>query len=960
MRDHRSIQNSAAAPQFAESVLKTFSDDTQRPHFLPASLVRRLKFFVTMRFFSSSQHRFLTRCSVVIFTSLQINLNAQFMDVTNEYGIYIEGNGVSEGGVSFHDFNRDGLDDLTFATDDNGVYTYINTGNGFEPVYYFAGLTGFITHPIWVDYDNDDDADFFATRPHDCLILYRNDGDMTFTDVSTSLPCISENVISYCATWGDYDNDAFLDVFVGNYAVNGVGTTSWLYHNNGDGSFTELATEIGVDNGINPVYQSMWIDFDQDMDQDLLVVNDRYQGCKLYQNNGGSSFTNIADEVGFNVYLNAMSLSVSDFDHDEDFDFYISNTTQGNVFLRNEDGMFVDRAAELNAQVNASCWGSVFVDVEGSGWEDLYVVSTGPIVGQNVLLKNEAGVIFSEDYTTFQGLDADYRWATAKGDCNDDGYYDILSTPYLPVGPTLFQNQPSGENWVKISLQGIVSNHDAVGSIIKVYAGDVVYTKALTCGENFVSQDSQHLIFGIGAETTVDSLTVRWPSGWMDKHMTLPSNQSYVFVEGSNFSDEMEVHSTTMCFGDSVLLNPGSWSAYLWQNGAQSENIMAYSSGIYSVEVSNEFGLTKVIFFDVVVEQIPMYEIIALDPSCYGQNDGVISLQTTGENVIFSINEMESPLTASGLSAGIFSLSIETAIGCSVTEEWTLNEPPILSIQTTTSEGCFGEEAPYNIAVLGAQGGAELFGITNFSGQLVAGNYPFLIMDGNGCSAMDTLRITTADAIAFAYLADSICLEQVTTLDYSISGGLPPYEWMNASVNPQEMTCGVYEISISDSMNCLSTFIVEIHQHPAMVVSSIVSPPISGNDGFITLDIQGGTSPFSVQWNTEDTGLILSNLDAGIYDCLIEDAHGCVAHLEQIVVPLEIHESTTKQTFVTFREEQLVINSFSSFEYVLWDIQGRLWMSGRGSGFTTIPADQLARGHYVIGVNQEFFKIAVP
>jgi hypothetical protein len=184
-------------------------------------------------------------------------LRAQFTDVTDDYGLAIYHDiPISESGVSFHDFNRDGLDDLTYAGSGMGVFTFRNTGSGFVQEYFFAGIAGKTVHPIWVDYDNDGDADFFATRAFDCPVLFRNNGDMTFDDVSASLPCPMDGVISTTATWGDYNSDGFLDVYVANYNQQPtMGDHNWLFRNNGDGTFDEVADEVGVSYGNFPAFQ---------------------------------------------------------------------------------------------------------------------------------------------------------------------------------------------------------------------------------------------------------------------------------------------------------------------------------------------------------------------------------------------------------------------------------------------------------------------------------------------------------------------------------------------------------------------------------------------------------------------------------------------------------------------------------------------------------------------------------
>ncbi|MFM2201335.1 MAG: hypothetical protein RL040_535, partial [Bacteroidota bacterium] len=361
---------------------------------------------------------FLIVCSVS-------RINAQFVDVTDVYSIYVENEpGIAECGLSMHDFDRDGLVDLTYASNGFGVFTYRNTGDGFEQLYLFGGISGLVAHPIWIDFDNDGDSDFFATRGYECPVLMRNDGDLTFTDVSDVFQCPHANPYSTSASWGDYNADGWPDVYIANYYSNTQGPASWFYRNNGDGSFTEMAQELQIENGVMPAYQVLWVDYDLDLDQDLLICNDRFRGNKLYRNNGDGSFEDWSEESGFAVELDAMSLSVADFDHDADYDFYISNTESGNFFMVNDSNTFSNQSATLQTGVNSQCWGTVFIDTQGKTWEDLYVVNTTS-GDQNVLLKNQQGFQFSSDFGTFGEYDNELIYTVAKGDINGDGSYDI-------------------------------------------------------------------------------------------------------------------------------------------------------------------------------------------------------------------------------------------------------------------------------------------------------------------------------------------------------------------------------------------------------------------------------------------------------------------------------------------------------------------------------------------------------
>ncbi|MBX7051896.1 MAG: VCBS repeat-containing protein [Flavobacteriales bacterium] len=250
-------------------------------------------------------------------------------------------------GLSCYDFNHDGWDDITFATHTDGVRTFQNNQGVFEELYLFNGFYGQIRGITWVDFDHDGDADFFAARYMDSMIIMRNDGDLNFTDISASTTNPSTQANCHGVSWGDYDLDGLPDAYVSNYQVAG-NIRSWLMHNLGNGQFENVANALGVSNGVKPAFQSSWMDYDLDGDSDLMVINDRYAGNSFYRNNGDGSFTNVGDETGLNIELDGMGISWTDLDHDLDYDLYISNTDSGSVLLMNEDGVFHDQAENSN------------------------------------------------------------------------------------------------------------------------------------------------------------------------------------------------------------------------------------------------------------------------------------------------------------------------------------------------------------------------------------------------------------------------------------------------------------------------------------------------------------------------------------------------------------------------------------------------------------------------------------
>jgi len=808
-------------------------------------------------------------------------VHAQFEDVTNAYSLYVSSEaGVIESGVSFHDFDRDGLDDLTYGSFFMGVYTFRNTGEGFESVNYFPMVGGRIQHPIWVDFDNDDDADFFATRMGECPVLFRNEGDMTFTDISHVLECSYANPHNTAASWGDYDNDGWLDVYIANYYPQAPGATGWCYHNNGDGSFTELAVELGIDNGITPTYQVLWIDYDQDGDQDLLISNDKFTGNRLYRNDGSSVFTDVSEASGFEVAINAMSLSPGDPDRDGDFDFYISNTTEGNVLMLQDSGVFTDVAVNMGAAVNANCWGSVFVDTQGKMWEDLYVVATGPQQGVNTLLRNLNGSSFQPLTDIFSGEDDEYLCSVAKGDSNGDGRYDIACNPYQNNHSLLFESTLSDSNWVKINLQGTVSNRDGIGAIVRCHVGEVVQLRAKTCGENYLSQDSPYLLFSAQGNA-IDSIVIQWPSGIRDVIYNPELFQTIHIIETQPES-MVQMIEQTLCPDDTLILQPEGALAVQWFDGSSDFSMMVSAPGEYTAIVTDELGQNHDVIFSVSVAQEIDTQLQIVEPSCYGSADGAIQWGTEDWLSVWVYDVIADGDALMDLSAGDYELTFQDGFGC--TEEVTIElpEPEPLSAVYSVVPGCYGDSSAYEIAVSHAQGALLLMGLDTLEGFLPQGEYAFSLVDEMGCTFVDQLNVESLEPFTVQNYTDTICDAEVTAaVQLQFTGGIEPLLHVSDDLPLEALPPGEYQTQWMDAAGCIASGNIAILQFAPLEIE------VEMNVGQIELEIEGGVPPFAIDWSNGDTGLVLI-AEPGLYECLVTDAVGCTEQaVAELMVDLE-------------------------------------------------------------------------
>ncbi|MGB0138084.1 MAG: FG-GAP repeat domain-containing protein, partial [Flavobacteriales bacterium] len=249
------------------------------------------------------------------------------------------------------DFDLDGDVDLAVLGEGQPMELWLNDGGGFvnnSPALAAQG-TEMIT---FVDYDNDGDLDLFLSQNEFPNVLYNNQNGC-FVNVTLAAGLPQLNDATYGHSWGDINNDGYLDLYVCNYYVGATGfdDTNYMFLNNGDGTFTDITASSGTDDGQRSSFQSVFIDYDRDGDQDLFVINDRtpYENT-LYQNEGDNTFTNVTFPAGVGDYIWSMSSAVADYNRDGYLDIYICNNADGNYLLRNdgETGMFANSAAATN------------------------------------------------------------------------------------------------------------------------------------------------------------------------------------------------------------------------------------------------------------------------------------------------------------------------------------------------------------------------------------------------------------------------------------------------------------------------------------------------------------------------------------------------------------------------------------------------------------------------------------
>ena len=519
------------------------------------------------------------------FVHSQISFNEQSSQsgVDNESGYIILG-----GGISFVDFDDDGWDDITVPSADGyPLRFYKNFSGNFLEVYPIIPIITYQTKSVtWVDIDNDGDKDLYITSDDVGNKLYKNNGNFTFQDVTATCGLPQGNLFTYGASWGEIDNDGYLDVFISNRIVTGGSISNYLYRNNGDGTFTDVTAASGITIAYELSFCSGFFDYDNDGWQDIYIANDKSFPNVLYKNNGDGTYTDVSLSSGTGIAIDAMSVTVDDFNADGFFDIYVTNTyfpisdPGGNVLFKNNgDGTFTDIAASSGTIFDSVGWGAVFLDADNDADLDLYVSGSldGSVSGllSSAFYENIGPETFTMPLNSGLDLDQQISYANAIGDLDNDGKLDIVvyNNDYRP---SVYKNTSTNtNNYLGIELVGTTSNKDGIGSVIEISINGEQQYRYTMCGEGYMSQNTHKEYFGLGTETEVDYVKVKWLSGIEDTIFNVSANQVLTVIEGSTLSVDDNVFN-------SVKITPNPFDDYI---SIQKDNTFTYQ-----IEIENILG----------------------------------------------------------------------------------------------------------------------------------------------------------------------------------------------------------------------------------------------------------------------------------------------------------------------------------------------------------------------------------
>ncbi|WP_111685565.1 FG-GAP-like repeat-containing protein [Winogradskyella tangerina] len=466
-------------------------------------------------------------------------------DNDNDLDIFVVAHAV-EDEEDYTSFSR------LYRNNNDGSYTDVTEAAGFvnlltaeENVQFTFAQQGFRFSASWGDYNNDGFPDLFLTYSQK-VQLWRNLGNGTFANVTVATGFGTTNgCTNMGATWFDYNNDGFLDIYITDWS--GCNTNT-IYRNNGGFTFTDVTSQVGMRENIESKlsYTPFPFDINDDNRMDLIVTNDLEEPNYLYINQFGVVFDEEAAIYGMDNQIDDMGIAISDFDLDGDFDFFITGIDENSLLENNGSNQYVENSGNFGLSPTGWSWGTRFADFDLDGDEDLFVVNGYEFEGrgpeQNVYYRNlhsqgqpmfedaSSELMLNENTESVEALDFDY---------DNDGDLDIFVTNgdggvlFYENKLLNFDDTVTTSNWLKIQLEGTTSNRDAIGTTVTITTVNGTL-KRYYSGVGFLSQSLQGLHFGLDDATNIQTLQVEWPSGLVENYNNIASNATIKLTEGSS------------------------------------------------------------------------------------------------------------------------------------------------------------------------------------------------------------------------------------------------------------------------------------------------------------------------------------------------------------------------------------------------------------------------------------------
>lgn len=480
-------------------------------------------------------------------------------------------------GAAVADYDGDGFEDIFVPGEAGDSHLWHNNHNGtYTDMASTAGIpltaTASLSGATFADIDNDGHPDLLILGgPQATNVVLHNNGNGTFTDITATSGLAGSAVNNFSASWGDYDNDGYLDVVIVDHAdCSGKNSGVHLYHNNQNLTFTDVTSFLGTTKISGRGLTALFVDYNQDGLVDIMVGNDQGSnfGANVLWQNGGSNgsggwiFNDVSATSGFGIGMAAMGMSVGDYNRDGQLDIYLTNFnnlpnplnnillagSSSGVFIQNQGdqqgGAHAKRAtvpciSPPGGQASSVTWGGGFMDLNNDGWDDIFMAGSGAgangcteVQVNTTVLMNLKGVFL--DLGDVAGTNGTQKAGTSPTavftDFNNDGFMDVFQAPSNGLDH-LFVNTPNTNHWLQVKLVGTVSNHDGIGARLVASVGGVNLIKTVVDGGTYQGNSTLTQQFGLGTSTQADTLTIYWPSGMIQTLTNVASNQKTTITE---------------------------------------------------------------------------------------------------------------------------------------------------------------------------------------------------------------------------------------------------------------------------------------------------------------------------------------------------------------------------------------------------------------------------------------------
>ena len=437
-----------------------------------------------------------------------------------------------------------------FSNNNDGTFQDITETAGLKALYDFdvtdpGWAYGVKMGASWGDYDNDGYPDLFLTNYHR-IKLFHNEGDGTLQEVTQEAGFPKQDsCYNTSALWWDFNKDGYLDVYVSRW---GGCPNNRYYQNNGNGTFIEKTHELGIGSEEEETWMAMPIDANKDGLWDLYLAND-FAANELFIQQANNTFINEAPTYHLDARGNDMGITLGDYNNDGAYDIFISNIGENRLFTLSNNLTYSNVAESKNVFDTYWAWGCQFADFDLDGDEDLFIANGYQndqiyysVLRDNILLDNQhiQGEAIFKDISKEAGVsEISNSMAINVFDYDVDGDLDLFVSnmndfPFFYDNKTIDGNIATTGNWVGIRLDGTISNGDGLGSQISVWTNGQAQHR-LYNGANMLSQSLSGVHFGLGTATSIDSLIIHWDLGTVDRFYDLPINQYIELKENQGY-----------------------------------------------------------------------------------------------------------------------------------------------------------------------------------------------------------------------------------------------------------------------------------------------------------------------------------------------------------------------------------------------------------------------------------------